>query len=131
MVLGIGTGLKFIKPVYFLYQFRTGIHWFLPSNTGSVPIATCTEPCHTRYIRYRYPLLVISVPVFSVPVGNELIKSSSNAAMQVANGIGHRYRSQVYQTGVFLVPVPHRYSPVFTLKYRFRTNTDLYQTVPY
>ncbi|KAJ0520475.1 hypothetical protein HanIR_Chr10g0459841 [Helianthus annuus] len=107
MVLGIGTGLKFNKLVYFWYRFRTGIHRFLPSNTGVVPIPTCTEPCHTRYIRYRCPLLWISVPVFAVPVGNELIKSCSNAAMQVANGIGYRYRSQIYQIGVFL--------------YRFRT----------
>ncbi|KAJ0693603.1 hypothetical protein HanPI659440_Chr15g0599031 [Helianthus annuus] len=83
MVSGIGTGLKFTKPVYFWYRFHTGIQRFLPSNTGAVPIPTCTEPCHTRYIRYRYPLLGISVPVFSVPVGNELIKSCSNAAMQV------------------------------------------------
>ncbi|MFS7930414.1 hypothetical protein Hanom_Chr04g00344051 [Helianthus anomalus] len=125
MVLGIGTGLKFTKPVYFWYRFRTGVHRFLPSNTGAVPIPTCIEPCHTRYIRYQYPLLRISVPVFSVSVGNELIKSCSNATMQVANGIGYMYRSQIYQISVFFVPVPHRYSPVFTLKYRCRTNTDL------
>ncbi|MFS8033685.1 hypothetical protein Hanom_Chr17g01572471 [Helianthus anomalus] len=37
----------------------------------------------TRYIRYRYPLLGISVTVFSVPVGTELIKSCSNVTMQV------------------------------------------------
>ncbi|MFS8022389.1 hypothetical protein Hanom_Chr16g01438891 [Helianthus anomalus] len=35
------------------------------------------------YIRYRYPLLRISVMVFSVTVVTELIKSCSNAAMQV------------------------------------------------
>ncbi|MFS7956267.1 hypothetical protein Hanom_Chr07g00652581 [Helianthus anomalus] len=35
------------------------------------------------YIRYRYPLLLIWVTVFSVPVGTELIKSCSNVAMKV------------------------------------------------
>ncbi|MFS7994791.1 hypothetical protein Hanom_Chr12g01110241 [Helianthus anomalus] len=79
----IGIGLKFIKLVYFRYQFCTDIHRFLPSNTGTVPVPTGTEPYHTRYIRYRYPLLGISVTVFSVPVDTELIKSCSNAAMQV------------------------------------------------
>ncbi|KAJ0488755.1 hypothetical protein HanHA300_Chr12g0436371 [Helianthus annuus] len=83
MVSGIGIGLKFIKPVYFRYRFCTGIHRFLLSNTGAVPVPTGTEPYHTRYIRYRYSLLGISVTVFSVPVGNELIKSCSNATMQV------------------------------------------------
>lgn len=78
MVSGIGTGLKFTKPVYFRYRFCTGIHRFLPSNTGAVPVPTGTEPYHTRYIRYLYPLSGISVPV-----GTELIKSCSNAAMQV------------------------------------------------
>ncbi|KAF5765156.1 hypothetical protein HanXRQr2_Chr15g0700441 [Helianthus annuus] len=83
MVSGIGTRRKFAKPVYFRYRFCTGIHRFLPSNTGVVPVPTSTEPYHTRYIRYRYPFLGISVTVFSVPVGNELIKSCSNATMQV------------------------------------------------
>ncbi|KAJ0929107.1 hypothetical protein HanRHA438_Chr04g0201291 [Helianthus annuus] len=83
MVLDIGTGLKFIKSVYFRYQFCTDIHRFLPSNTGAIPVPIGTEPYHTRYIRYRYPLLGISVTVFSVPVGTELIKSCSNAATQV------------------------------------------------
>ncbi|KAJ0599014.1 hypothetical protein HanIR_Chr03g0100051 [Helianthus annuus] len=83
MVSGIGTGLKFTKPVYFRYRFCTGIHRFLPSNTCAVPVPTGTEPYHTRYIRCRYPLLGISVTVFSVPVGTELIKSCSNASMQV------------------------------------------------
>ncbi|MFS7930522.1 hypothetical protein Hanom_Chr04g00345291 [Helianthus anomalus] len=69
MVSGIDTCLKFIKPVYFRYRFCICIHRFLPSIA--------------RYIRYRYPLLVISVTVFSVPVGTKLIKSCSNAAMQV------------------------------------------------
>ncbi|MFS7981265.1 hypothetical protein Hanom_Chr10g00948921 [Helianthus anomalus] len=56
---------------------------FLPSNTGAVPVPTGTEPYHTRYIRYRYPLLGILVTVFSVPVGGtELIKSCSNTSMQ-------------------------------------------------
>ncbi|MFS7910645.1 hypothetical protein Hanom_Chr02g00108681 [Helianthus anomalus] len=83
MVSGIGTGLKFIKPMYFRYRFCTVIHRFLPSNNGAVPVPTGTEPYHTRYIRYRYPLLGISVTVFSVPVGTEPIKSYSNASMQV------------------------------------------------
>ncbi|MFS8005731.1 hypothetical protein Hanom_Chr13g01240791 [Helianthus anomalus] len=83
MVSGIDTGLKFIKPVYFRYLFCTGIHRVLPSNTGVVPVLTSTEPYHARYIRYRYPLLGISVTVFSVPVGTKLIKSCSNTAMQV------------------------------------------------
>ncbi|KAJ0480606.1 hypothetical protein HanIR_Chr13g0633631 [Helianthus annuus] len=83
MVSGIGTVLKFTKPVYFRYRFCTGIQRFLPSNTGAVPVPTGTEPYHTRYIRYRYPLLGILVTVFSVPVGTELIKSCSNASMQV------------------------------------------------
>ncbi|KAL9994009.1 hypothetical protein Hdeb2414_s0960g00968461 [Helianthus debilis subsp. tardiflorus] len=48
-----------------------------------------------------------------------------------ANGIGYRYQSQIYQIGVFFVPVLHRYSPVFTLKYRYHTSTDRYRTVPY
>ncbi|MFS8022572.1 hypothetical protein Hanom_Chr16g01441111 [Helianthus anomalus] len=64
--------------MYFRYRFCTGIHRFLPSNTGVVPVPTSTEPYHTRYIRYRYPLLGISITV-----GNELIKSCSNATMQV------------------------------------------------
>ncbi|MFS8029056.1 hypothetical protein Hanom_Chr16g01517831 [Helianthus anomalus] len=81
MVSDIGTGLKFTKPVYFRYRFCTSIHRFLPSNTGAVPVTTGTEPYHTRYIRYRYPLLEISVTVFSVPVDTELIKSCSNATM--------------------------------------------------
>ena len=83
MVSGIDIGLKFTKPVYFRYRFCKGIHRFLPLNTGVVPVSTGTEPYHTRYIRYRYPLLGISVTVFSVPVGTELIKSCSNVAMQV------------------------------------------------
>ncbi|MFS7950286.1 hypothetical protein Hanom_Chr07g00581501 [Helianthus anomalus] len=83
MVPGIGIGLKFIKLVYFRYRFCTGIHRILPSNTGVAPVPTGTEPYHIRYIRYRYPLLVILVTVFSVPVGTELIKSCSNATMQV------------------------------------------------
>ncbi|MFS8012047.1 hypothetical protein Hanom_Chr14g01316111 [Helianthus anomalus] len=85
MVLSIGTGLKFTKPVYFRYRLCTCIHRFLPSNTGAVPVPTGTEPYYTRYIRYRYPLLRISVTVFSIPIGNELIKSCSNATMQVIN----------------------------------------------
>ncbi|MFS7981266.1 hypothetical protein Hanom_Chr10g00948931 [Helianthus anomalus] len=69
--------------MYFRYRFYTGIHRFLPSNTGDVPVPTGTEPYHTRYIRYGYPLLGISIMVFSVPVGGtELIKSFSNTAMQ-------------------------------------------------
>ncbi|MFS7936221.1 hypothetical protein Hanom_Chr05g00412991 [Helianthus anomalus] len=83
MVSGIDTGLKFIKPMYFRYRFGIGIHRFLPSNTGVVPVPTDTEPYHVRYIRYQYPLLGISVTVFSVPVGTKLIKSCINAAMQV------------------------------------------------
>ncbi|MFS7904316.1 hypothetical protein Hanom_Chr01g00034651 [Helianthus anomalus] len=63
MVSGIGTGLKFIKRVYFRYRFCTGIHRFLPSNTGAVPVLSGTEPYHTRYIRYRYPHMGISIPV--------------------------------------------------------------------
>ncbi|KAJ0570700.1 hypothetical protein HanHA300_Chr05g0181121 [Helianthus annuus] len=58
MVSGIGTGLKFTKPVYFWYRFCTVIHRFLPNS-------------------------VFSVTVFSVPVDTELIKSCSNASMQV------------------------------------------------
>ncbi|MFS7931749.1 hypothetical protein Hanom_Chr04g00359641 [Helianthus anomalus] len=69
--------------VYFRYQFNTVIHQFLPSNTGVVPVPTSTEPYRTRYIRYQYTLLGISVTVFSVPVGTELIKSCSNVTMQV------------------------------------------------
>ncbi|MFS8019688.1 hypothetical protein Hanom_Chr15g01406651 [Helianthus anomalus] len=42
-----------------------------------------TETHCTRDIRYRYPLLGISVTILSLPVGNELIKSCSNIAMQV------------------------------------------------
>ncbi|MFS7995673.1 hypothetical protein Hanom_Chr12g01120731 [Helianthus anomalus] len=42
-----------------------------------------TETHRTRYIRYRYPLLGISVTVFFLSVGTELIKSCSNKAMQV------------------------------------------------
>ncbi|KAJ0733968.1 hypothetical protein HanPI659440_Chr11g0414411 [Helianthus annuus] len=115
--------------MYFLYRFCTGIHGFLLSNTGVIPVLTGTEQYHSRYIRYRYPLLGISVTVFSVPVGNELIKSCSNATMQViAPFIGYRYRSQIYQIDVFLVPVLHRYSPVFTLKYRCRTSTEPYHS---
>ncbi|MFS7960902.1 hypothetical protein Hanom_Chr08g00708481 [Helianthus anomalus] len=72
MVSGIGTGLKFTKSEYFRYRFCTGIHRFLPSNTGAVPVPTGTESYHTRYIRYRYPLLEISVTVYSVLVGTEL-----------------------------------------------------------
>ncbi|MFS7940865.1 hypothetical protein Hanom_Chr05g00469331 [Helianthus anomalus] len=83
MVSGIDTSLKFIKSVYFRYRFCTDIHRFLPSNTGAVLVPTGTEPYHARYIRYRYPLLGILVTVFSVPVGTKLIKSCSNAAMQV------------------------------------------------
>ncbi|MFS7911525.1 hypothetical protein Hanom_Chr02g00119171 [Helianthus anomalus] len=83
MVSDIGIGLIFTKLVYFRYRFCTGIHRFLPSNIDAVPIPTGTEPYHSRYIRYRDPLLGISVTVFSVPVGTELIKSCSNAAMQV------------------------------------------------
>ncbi|KAJ0617822.1 hypothetical protein HanHA89_Chr02g0046161 [Helianthus annuus] len=69
--------------VYFRCRFGTGIHRFLPSNTVVIPVLTGTEPYRTRYIRYRYPLLGISVTVFSVPVGTELIKSRSNVAMKV------------------------------------------------
>ncbi|MFS8015716.1 hypothetical protein Hanom_Chr15g01359911 [Helianthus anomalus] len=47
------------------------------------PVPTGTEPYRTRYIRYWYPLLEISVMVFSIPVGTELINSCSNVAMQV------------------------------------------------
>ncbi|MFS7969358.1 hypothetical protein Hanom_Chr09g00808251 [Helianthus anomalus] len=71
-----GTGIKFINQVYFRYRF-------LPLNTSDVPVPTGTEPYRTRYIRYRYPLLGISIAVFLVPVGTELIKSCSNVAMQV------------------------------------------------
>ncbi|MFS7932951.1 hypothetical protein Hanom_Chr04g00374011 [Helianthus anomalus] len=73
MVSVIGTGLKFTKSVYFRYRFFTGIHRFLPSNTGTVPVPTGTEPYHTRYIRYRYPLLRISVTVFLVPSSSNLV----------------------------------------------------------
>ncbi|KAJ0555920.1 hypothetical protein HanRHA438_Chr07g0295951 [Helianthus annuus] len=72
MVSAVGNGFKFTKPVYFRYWFCTGIHRFLPSNTGAVPVLSGTEPYHTRYIRYRYPLMGISVTVFSIPVGTEL-----------------------------------------------------------
>ncbi|MFS7928415.1 hypothetical protein Hanom_Chr04g00320481 [Helianthus anomalus] len=61
MVSGIGIGIKFTKSVYFRYRFCTVIHRFLPSNTGALSVPTGTEPYHTRYIRYRYPLLGISV----------------------------------------------------------------------
>ncbi|MFS8003488.1 hypothetical protein Hanom_Chr13g01214571 [Helianthus anomalus] len=64
--------------LYFRYRFGTGIHRFLPSNTSVVPVSTGTEPYHTRYIQYRYPLLGISVTV-----GTELIKSCSNVTIQV------------------------------------------------
>ncbi|MFS7992045.1 putative mitochondrial carrier domain superfamily [Helianthus anomalus] len=100
------------------------IYVYSPVFTLKYRCRTSTEPYHTRYNRYRYPLLGISVTVFSVPVGTELIKSCSNATIQVI-------RYQIYQTGVFSVPVLHRYSPVFTLKYRCRTSTDRYRTVPY
>ncbi|KAJ0617821.1 hypothetical protein HanHA89_Chr02g0046151 [Helianthus annuus] len=83
MVSGTGTGIKLPNRVYFRCRFGTGIHRFLPSNTGAVPVPTSTEPYCTRYIRYRYPLLGISITVFSVPVGTELIKSCSNVAMHV------------------------------------------------
>ncbi|MFS7999966.1 hypothetical protein Hanom_Chr12g01172851 [Helianthus anomalus] len=42
MVSGIGIGFKFTKPVYFRYRFCTGIHRFLPSNTGEVPVPNRT-----------------------------------------------------------------------------------------
>ncbi|MFS7949804.1 hypothetical protein Hanom_Chr06g00575821 [Helianthus anomalus] len=51
MVSGIGTGFKFIKPVYFQYRLCTCIHRFLPSNAGVVPVPSGTEPYYTRYIR--------------------------------------------------------------------------------
>ncbi|MFS7924775.1 hypothetical protein Hanom_Chr03g00276651 [Helianthus anomalus] len=69
--------------VYFRYQFGTGIHRILPLNTGVVPVSASTEPYHNRHIRYLYPLLGISVTVFSILVGTEFIKSCSNVAMQV------------------------------------------------
>ncbi|MFS7984311.1 hypothetical protein Hanom_Chr11g00984991 [Helianthus anomalus] len=61
MVLGVDTGTRFTKPMYFRYQLGTGIHWFLPSKTGVVPVPTGTEPYCIRYIRYRYLLLGISL----------------------------------------------------------------------
>ncbi|KAJ0770547.1 hypothetical protein HanPI659440_Chr07g0258881 [Helianthus annuus] len=72
-----------LNRVCFPYRFGTGIHRFLPSNTGAVSVPTSIEPYRTMYILYWYPLLGISVTVFSVPVGTDLIKSCSNVAMQV------------------------------------------------
>ncbi|MFS8005641.1 hypothetical protein Hanom_Chr13g01239711 [Helianthus anomalus] len=82
MVSGIVTGLKFTKLVYFRYRFCTGIHRFLPSNTGVVPVPSGTEPYHTRYIRYWYPLMGISVTVFSVPVGTSTELTNPVATQQ-------------------------------------------------
>ncbi|KAJ0525817.1 hypothetical protein HanHA300_Chr09g0316331 [Helianthus annuus] len=81
MVSDIGTGLKFTKPVYFRYRFCTGIHRFLPS----IPVVYQYRPVSNRTILgiFGTPLLRISVTVFSVPVGTDLIKSCSNAAIQV------------------------------------------------
>ncbi|MFS8014634.1 hypothetical protein Hanom_Chr15g01346821 [Helianthus anomalus] len=83
MVSVTGTSTRFTKPMYFWYQLGTGIHRFLPSNTGVEPVPTGTEPYRIRYIRYWYLLLGFSITVFSVPVGTELIISRSNAAMQI------------------------------------------------
>ncbi|MFS7992783.1 hypothetical protein Hanom_Chr12g01086391 [Helianthus anomalus] len=78
MVSGVSTGNKFTKP-----EVR---HRHLSVFTLKYRCRTSTdhiEPYRTMYIRYRYPLLGISVTVFSVPVGTELIKSCSSVAMQV------------------------------------------------
>ncbi|MFS7913956.1 hypothetical protein Hanom_Chr02g00147791 [Helianthus anomalus] len=64
---GTGTGIKFTNRVYFRYRFGTGFYRVLPFNTGVVPVPTGTEPYRTSYIRYRYPLLGISIAVFLVP----------------------------------------------------------------
>ncbi|MFS7934068.1 hypothetical protein Hanom_Chr05g00387161 [Helianthus anomalus] len=72
-------------------RYGTGIYWFLPSNTGTVPVrnryryptGTGTEPYHTGYLRYRYryPLLrIFGNSTFgsgtgSVPDDTELIPS--------------------------------------------------------
>ncbi|MFS8027111.1 hypothetical protein Hanom_Chr16g01494781 [Helianthus anomalus] len=61
--------INLLNRVYFRYRFGTSIHRVLTSNTSVVPVPTGTVPYRTRYIRYRYPLLVISVTkVYSVPV---------------------------------------------------------------
>ncbi|MFS7992517.1 hypothetical protein Hanom_Chr12g01083121 [Helianthus anomalus] len=69
MVLGIGIDIKFTKPGVFMVPVR---HWYLLVFTLNYMCRTSTELYRTRYIRYRYPLLGISVTVFSVPVGTEL-----------------------------------------------------------
>ncbi|MFS8019475.1 hypothetical protein Hanom_Chr15g01404211 [Helianthus anomalus] len=70
-----------LNGVYFWYRFGTGIHRLYPQ----IPLSYQYRPVpnHTRYIRYRYPLLGISITLFSVPVDAELIKSCSNVSMQV------------------------------------------------
>ncbi|MFS8001950.1 hypothetical protein Hanom_Chr13g01196341 [Helianthus anomalus] len=55
MVSGTGISIRFIKPGVFSVPVW---HRFLSTNTGSIPVPTGTEPYRTRYIRYRYPLLV-------------------------------------------------------------------------
>ncbi|MFS7963462.1 hypothetical protein Hanom_Chr08g00738341 [Helianthus anomalus] len=80
-----GTGIKFTNQVYFRYRFGTGFYPLIPVSCQYRPVPCQYRPVlnRTRYIRYRYPLLGISIAVFLVPVGTELIKSSSNVAMQV------------------------------------------------
>ncbi|KAJ0458452.1 hypothetical protein HanIR_Chr15g0785271 [Helianthus annuus] len=85
MVSGTGTSIKFGKPVIFSVPVR---HRYSPVFTLKHRCCTSidryrTVLYRTRYIQYRYPLLGISVTVFSVPVGTELIKSCSNVTMQV------------------------------------------------
>ncbi|MFS7916396.1 hypothetical protein Hanom_Chr02g00176641 [Helianthus anomalus] len=64
---GTGPSTKFIKPGIFFVPNRYRLltfsifvwHWFLPSNTGTIPVPTGTEPYRARYIWYRYSLLGI------------------------------------------------------------------------
>ncbi|KAJ0842751.1 hypothetical protein HanRHA438_Chr15g0683981 [Helianthus annuus] len=82
LVLGTCIGIEFTKPGIFLVPVR---HRYSSVFTLKCRCRTSTgtDLYRTRYIRYRYPLLGISVTVFSVPVRTELIKSRSNVAMQV------------------------------------------------
>ncbi|MFS8003399.1 hypothetical protein Hanom_Chr13g01213551 [Helianthus anomalus] len=67
MVSGTGISIMFTKPVIFFIPYRYRLltfsisvwHRFLPSNTGTVPVPTGTEPYRASYIRYQYPLLGI------------------------------------------------------------------------
>ncbi|MFS7985629.1 hypothetical protein Hanom_Chr11g01000751 [Helianthus anomalus] len=79
----LDTGIKFIKLSVFLvsvwHRYSSGFTLKYQCRISTDRI----KPYCTRYIRYRYQLLGISVTVFSVPVGTELIKSCRNVAMQV------------------------------------------------